>query len=107
MTEQGLHTDYRVPDFALIFDDSAEVVAAIKAWRLIVDALAEAETLSPTNSRLAENLVTIYAFYDRAAREVGQYGAVLRPKKGSSRAISRGQPAFHGNDEAFVRGTGP
>lgn len=94
MTEQGLHHGLPVPDFALIFDDSAEVVAAIKAWRLVVDALAEAETLTPVNSRLAENLVTIYAFYDRAAREVGQNGAVLRPKKGSSRAISRVSPHF-------------
>lgn len=94
MSNQAVFHGLPLPDFALTFDDPAEVDAATVAWRLIINAMSEAETLTPVNARLIENLVLLYALYDRAAKEVAANGAVLRPKKGSSRAIARVSPHF-------------
>jgi P27 family predicted phage terminase small subunit len=94
MTDQAFYHGLPLPNFALTFDDPDEVDAAIVAWRLIVSSMAEAETLTPVNGRLIENLVLLYALYERAAKEVAANGAVLRPKKGNSRAIARVSPHF-------------
>jgi P27 family predicted phage terminase small subunit len=94
MTEEALFHGLPVPNLGLILDDPAEVDEAMRAWRRVVISMWEAETLTAVNAPLVQQLVIIYALYERAVREVAANGAILKPKKGSTRAIARISPHF-------------
>jgi hypothetical protein len=84
-----------MPAWLLLLDDDSEILAARERWRLIVTTQADLGLLDPTNAPLITRLVLAQTLYDRSAREVAQNGAVIRPKKGSSRSIARVSPHFH------------
>lgn len=83
-----------VPSWDLFFDDEGEIAAAADRWRVIVIAQHEAGLLDATSGAIIVRLVVNYALYDRVLRDVAERGAVLQPKRGSSRAISRVNPSF-------------
>jgi P27 family predicted phage terminase small subunit len=82
------------PDWALVFSDEIELGAAARYWRAITIAMQDAGTLGPENEASVSRLITVYILYDRAMREVAENGAVIPPKKRSSRSIARVNPHF-------------
>lgn len=82
------------PDWRMIFSEIDEVKAASEHWRVITTEMFERGTLEPSNAPLIERLIVVQALYDRSAREVAEHGAVVRPRKGNSRAIPRVSPHF-------------
>jgi P27 family predicted phage terminase small subunit len=82
------------PDWALVFSDEIELGAAARYWRAITIAMQDVGTLGPENEASVSRLITVYILYDRAMREVAENGAVIPPKKRSSRSIARVNPHF-------------
>jgi P27 family predicted phage terminase small subunit len=79
-----------------------EIASAREHWRVLATELKERALLSPGNSHAMQRLVLAYVIYDRASREVAENGAVIKPKKGQSRAIARVSPYFHVMRESSV-----
>src|SRR3546814_8864677 len=73
------------PDWSLLLTDELERAAASEHWRRITIELKERDLLSPANAHAIQRLVLAYLVYDRAAREVAENGAVMKPKRGSPR----------------------
>src|SRR4051794_11383116 len=94
MTETSIFRGYPTPDWILWFDDDAEIAAARQQWQMIVREMFECDTITEANVPLIAKLVVTQILYDRSAREVASKGAVLSPKKSSSRAIARVSPHF-------------
>jgi hypothetical protein len=94
MTESSPFRGIQPPEWALLLDDDSEILAARDRRRVIVTTQADLGLLDPTNAPLITWLVLAQTLYDRSAREVAQNGAVIRPKKGSSRSIARVSPHF-------------
>jgi hypothetical protein len=94
MSETALFRGLPLPNLGLILDDQVEVDEAMQAWRRIVSSMWASETLTAVNAPLIQQLVIIYALYERAVRVVCADGAILKPKKGSTRAIARISPHF-------------
>lgn len=82
------------PDWVSIFDDVLDVNAASEHWRRIIGELTTRELLAQVNGHAIQRLVLAYVIYDRAAREVASTGAVLKPRRGNSKAIARVSPHF-------------
>lgn len=83
-----------MPEWELMLDDEAEIQAARDRWRVIVVAQAEEGLLGPTSGPLILRLVITQILFDRASREVAANGSVIKPKKTSSRSITRVSPSF-------------
>jgi P27 family predicted phage terminase small subunit len=83
-----------MPEWLLWLDDDSEILAARERWRVIVTTQADLGLLDPTNAPLITRLVLAQILCDRAMREVAQNGAVISPKKSSSRSIARVSPHF-------------
>jgi P27 family predicted phage terminase small subunit len=88
------------PDWSLALSDPLEVAAAREHWRRISADMREAGTLAPGNAHSMQRLVNAYLVYDRAAREVTENGAVMKPKRGNPKAIARVSPYFTAMREA-------
>lgn len=88
------------PDWASLFNDDLEIAAAHEHWRVITTELKERSLLSPGNGHSLQRLICSYICYDRAAREVAEHGAVLKPKRGNPKAIARLSPYFTAMREA-------
>jgi P27 family predicted phage terminase small subunit len=82
------------PDWSLTFSDDLEITAVRRYWRQAVQAMRDMGTLVPENEPAIMRLMLVYVMWDRNAREVGEHGAVLAPKKKNSRAIARVSPHF-------------
>ena len=80
------------PDWESLFSDVLEVAAAREHWRRVLTELRERQLVSPGNAHALMRLVVCYVIGDRAIREVAENGAVLKPKRGNSRAIARTSP---------------
>ncbi|MHC2578743.1 phage terminase small subunit [Bradyrhizobium diazoefficiens] len=88
------NTGISEPDWRQVFNDADEIAAATELWRVITSEMFERGTLAASNAPLIFRLIVVQTFYDRAARQVGEHGAVVAPRKGNSRAIPRISPHF-------------
>jgi len=88
------------PDWGSLFNDELEIAAAREHWRIITTELKERSLLSPGNGHSIQRLICSYICYDRAAREVAEHGAVVKPRRGNSKAIARLSPYFTAMREA-------
>ncbi|MEQ1956000.1 P27 family phage terminase small subunit [Mesorhizobium sp. CN2-181] len=93
------------PDWASIFSDELEVAAAHERWRIVTTELIDRGLLSAANVHSLQRLVISYLSYERASREVAENGAVLKPRRGNSKAISRINPWFTAMREASADAT--
>lgn len=82
------------PDWETLFSDVLEVEAAREHWRRITTELKDRSLMSPGNAHALQRLVVSYVVYDRSLRIVAEQGAVMKPKRGNSRAIARTSPHF-------------
>lgn len=82
------------PDWTSLFSDEIEIIAAREHWRRVTTELKDRALMSAGNAHALQRLVVAYVLYDRSLREVAENGAVLRPKRGNSRAIARTSPHF-------------
>jgi P27 family predicted phage terminase small subunit len=82
------------PDWASIFSDELEIAAAHEHWRVVTTELRERGLLAAANAHAMQRLVLCYLIYERASREVAENGAVLKPRRGNSKAIARVSPYF-------------
>src|SRR5687768_14714156 len=82
------------PDWASLFNDVLEVSAAHEHWRVVTSELRDRLLLAAANAHAIQRLITAYVIYDRASREVAEHGSVVKPKRGSTRAIARISPYF-------------
>lgn len=82
------------PDWESLFTDVLEVNQAREHWRTITVELKDRQLLSPSNSHALQRLVVAYVLYDRSLREVAEQGAVMKPRRGNSKAIARTSPHF-------------
>lgn len=80
--------------------DGLEKAAATDHWRRITMEMRERDTLSPSNGHAIQRLGLAYIVFDRCSREVADNGAVLKPKRGNPKAISRLSPHFVAMREA-------
>jgi P27 family predicted phage terminase small subunit len=88
------------PDWTLLLTDELERAAASEHWRRVTTELKDRELLAPANAHAIQRLVLAYLIYDRAAREVAENGAVMKPKRGNPKAIARLSPYFTAMREA-------
>ncbi len=88
------------PDWALLLSDDIELAAASEHWRRITTEMRERDTLAPSNAHAIQRLVIAYIVFDRCSREVAEHGAVMKPKRGSPKAIARLSPHFTAMREA-------
>lgn len=88
------------PSWNFLLTDTLEVQAAEQHWRRITTEMRERETLSASNAHAIQRLVIAYVLFDRCSRVVAEAGAVLKPKRGSPRSISRLSPHFTAMREA-------
>lgn len=82
------------PDWPSLFNDVLEIGAASESWRVVMSELRDRGLLSPSNVHAVQRLVVAYTMYNRAAREVAEHGAVVKPRRGNSKAIPRVSPFF-------------
>jgi P27 family predicted phage terminase small subunit len=88
------------PDWASLFSDELDIATAHEHWRIVTTEMRERSLLSPANGHAIQRLVCSYVVYDRAAREVAEHGAVVKPKRGNPKAIARLSPYFTAMREA-------
>lgn len=88
------------PDWSSTFSDVLEVSAASERWRVIMIELRERMLLAEVNVHSIQRLVIAYALFDRTSREVAEHGAVVKPRRGNSKAIPRLSPFFTAMREA-------
>lgn len=93
------------PDWQSLFSDELEVAAAHEYWRIVTTELRERGLLSSANVHSLQRLIVAYITYDRASREVAENGAVLKPRRGNSKAIARVSPYFIAMREAGADAT--
>ena len=84
----------------MLLNDDLEIAAAADHWRRITTEMKERGILAPSNGHAIQRLVLAYVIYDRCSREVAEHGAVLKPKRGNPKAISRTSPHFTAMREA-------
>lgn len=88
------------PHWRMLLNDDLEIAAAADHWRRITTEMKERGILAPSNGHAIQRLVLAYVIYDRCSREVAEHGAVLKPKRGNPKAISRTSPHFTAMREA-------
>ncbi|PTQ12948.1 hypothetical protein CLG96_02055 [Sphingomonas oleivorans] len=88
------------PVWSLLLSDPLEIEVAKQHWRRVTVEMRDRDLLSPSNGHAIQRLVLAYVIYDRCSREVADSGAVLKPKRGSPRAIARLSPHFQAMREA-------
>lgn len=88
------------PHWQMLLTDEMEIEAAGEYWRAVTTELRERSLLAPANRHAIQRLVLAYIFYDRAAREVAENGAVTKPRRGNTKAIARLSPHFTAMREA-------
>lgn len=93
------------PDWASIYSDELEIASAHEHWRVVTTEMLDRGLLAPSNAHALMRLVITYLSFERASREVAENGAVLKPKRGSSRAIARVNPWFKAMCEASADAT--
>ncbi len=93
------------PDWTAIFSDELEIAAAREHWRIVTTELIDRGLLSAANVHSLHRLVMAYISYERASREVAENGAVLKPRRGNSKAIARINPWFTAMREANADAT--
>ncbi|WP_183233379.1 P27 family phage terminase small subunit [Bradyrhizobium sp. CIR3A] len=89
------------PDWSCLFGDELEQQFASKHWRIYLDAMRDAGTISRENLPSLERLVSVQVLWDRSMRQMAEHGVVIAPRKRNSRAIARVSPHF-----AALRGLG-
>ena len=93
------------PDWTSTFNDDLDIAAAKDHWRIVLTELMERALLTEANAHSVQRLVIAYLLYDRAAREVAEHGAVVKPRRGNSKAIPRVSPFFTAMREASADAT--
>lgn len=88
------------PDWRLLLTDDLEITAAAEYWRAVTTELRERSLLAPANRHAIQRLVLSYVIYDRSVRDVAEHGAVLKPRRGNTKAIARISPYFTAMREA-------
>ena len=82
------------PDWSQVYSDVLEIAAASEHWRRVTVELRSRGLLSAANFHALERMVHLYVICDGAAKEIGEHGAVLKPKRSSPKAIARVSPFF-------------
>lgn len=82
------------PDWSSLFDDVLDVASASAHWNRVSAELRSRELLASVNGHALQRLVMAYVVYDRAARQVASTGAVMKPRRGNTKAIARVSPHF-------------
>lgn len=93
------------PDWSGLFSDELEIAAAHEHWRIVTTEMRELGTLSASNAHPIQRLIVAYISYERASREVAENGAVIKPRRGNSKAIARVSPWFTAMREASADAT--
>ena len=88
------------PEWAMIYSTEDAVAAARGHWRSIVRELQAAGTLAEVNGSQIGRAVDLRIVYERARNHVAEHGAVIPPKRGNARAISRVSPHWQAMREA-------
>ncbi|WP_025319161.1 P27 family phage terminase small subunit [Granulibacter bethesdensis] len=82
------------PRWTELLTDGLEIAAAHEYWRIVITEMRERGILAASNGHAVQRLILAYLLHDRAARIVTEEGLVLKPKRGSPRAITRLSPHF-------------
>lgn len=82
------------PDWSTYLTSPAEQTSAVEHWRVVTTEMRTRNILSPGNTHAIIRLVLTYIVHDRAWKEASKTGAVLKPKRGSEKAIARVSPHF-------------
>lgn len=82
------------PDWSMVFSDTLDQERATTHWSRVIRELELAGTLAVVNGHQVERLVMLRVVHDRAARIVGDEGAVKPPRRGNPKAIARINPHF-------------
>ncbi|MCS0497875.1 P27 family phage terminase small subunit [Ancylobacter sp. MQZ15Z-1] len=69
------------PDWASQYTDELDIVEAKERWGIVTRELREAGTLAMVNGHTVQRLVEFYVVYRRAARQVGELGAITRARR--------------------------
>lgn len=69
------------PDWAAKYTDVLDLGLAREQWRIVVSELTEAGTLVVANGHAIQRLVDFRVIYERAARDMGESGAIVRAKR--------------------------
>jgi P27 family predicted phage terminase small subunit len=69
------------PPWAAIYADALDVAAARETWRVAIEELARAQTLSVANGATIERLVRFSVTFAVAARDVASRGALVAAKR--------------------------
>ena len=88
------------PHWSLLLTDEIEIESAGEHWRRITTEMRERNTLSSANGHSVQRLIFSYIVYDRCFREVSEHGAVLKPRRGNTKAIARLSPHYTAMREA-------
>ncbi|WP_454914995.1 P27 family phage terminase small subunit [Xanthobacter sediminis] len=88
------------PHWQMLLTDEMEIEAASEYWRAVTTELRERSLLAPANRHAIQRLVIAYVIYDRSSRIVAEQGAVTKPRRGNTKAISRINPHFTAMREA-------
>lgn len=80
------------PDWTQVFSDELDILGAREHWRRLNVELREREIFAEVNEPAVQRLVMAYITFDRAAKQVAEHGAVLKPRKGNPKAIPRISP---------------
>jgi P27 family predicted phage terminase small subunit len=82
------------PDWRQLLKDPLEIETATDHWTRITDEMGERQILAASNGHAIQRLVLSYLLFDRCSREIAKGGAVLKPKRGSTKSIARLSPHF-------------
>lgn len=82
------------PNWRLLLTDELEIQAAAEYWRIVTTEMRERSILAPANRHAIQRLIMAYVIHDRESRTVAEQGAVLKPKRGNPKSISRTSPHF-------------
>jgi P27 family predicted phage terminase small subunit len=68
------------PDWASLYSDELDIVAAHEHWGIVTRELDTAGTLAVANGSAIQRLVEFRVQYERASKHVAEHGAILPPK---------------------------
>ncbi len=78
LTPSGLPVE---PNWAEIYSDELDQVAARDAWSTVIREMRDASILAVANGHAIKRMVDFRVQYDRAARHVAESGPVLKAKR--------------------------
>jgi P27 family predicted phage terminase small subunit len=69
------------PDWSLTYTDVLDLETARTEWRIVINELTEAQTLTVANGHAIRRLVEFRVIYERCARDLAETGALLKAKR--------------------------